>query len=91
MVICKTQIVLDGNPTSINIYTEETTNILLDGDLNSINGEACIQSFEIASNSPTQSAWITNDGLSLTFSPPDLATVGLYEIQYEVIETGVGS
>jgi hypothetical protein len=91
IILANSQIVIDANPPAVTLYAEETTTIVLDGDLNSINGASCIASFELSSNSPNNFTWVTNIDLSITFSSPSLSEVGFYEIRYEVIETGVGA
>jgi hypothetical protein len=85
------QIVLDGTPSTTDIFYGEITLLTIDGELNSINGASWIQSFELSSNSPDQPSWVSNSGLDLIFNPMSFSDIGTYELQYEVIETGIGS
>jgi hypothetical protein len=87
----KSQIVVDANPSSVDVYIQEEVTITLDGNQNAINGAACIASFELASNSPSSPSWATNAGLTLNFNPSTIFDAGTYELQYEVIESGTGS
>jgi hypothetical protein len=89
--ISRSQIVIDANPASIDIYAEDTTTIVLDGNLNSINGASCIQSFVLAPDSPDNPSWVSNSGLSITIAFPPITELGFFELQYLVTETGTGS
>jgi hypothetical protein len=93
LVLCLSysQVVIDSIPASINAYVSETINLTFDGDLNSINGASWIASFIIASNSPSQPSWATLNGMTLSLAPPTIADMGIYEMQFEVTETGTGS
>jgi len=66
------------------------TVITLDGDQNSINGAACIDTFEMALDSPNSPTWASNNGLAITFTDPPIGDTGTYDIQYLVTETGTG-
>jgi hypothetical protein len=84
------QIVIDASPSSYTIIVQNTSTFTFDMDSNSINGASCVGGFAVAGTSPTNPSWMTLSGYTLTFSPPTLDDIGVYEIQFEVTESGVG-
>ena len=58
---------------------------------NVVNGAGCLDTFQIATATPDNPSWVSNNGLEITFAPTLIQHVGNYILQYSLNETGIGA